>query len=192
MESRIQRLETVYTSWHNHISQLANITEGHLTITNAKIIDEVMDITKAKSVFEIGFNAGHSSVMWLEAGCKVTSMDIGNHDYTYTAIKELYKESWERFNFILGSSKDVGWHLSANQYDLIFIDGEHGKQVEQDIEQCILKGKPKYLFLDDYHEQTNTDYINAVYPATLPWVEKGILERIKYYPNGQGLFKVND
>lgn len=83
------------------------------------------------SVAEIGFNAGHSSEIFLSTKSDITviSFDLGSHNYVQKGYKYLNKSYPERLNLILGDSKvTVPRYAKQNpdkKFDLIFIDGGH-------------------------------------------------------------------
>ncbi len=81
-----------------------------------------------KTIFEIGFNAGHSSMFFLESGINVISLDIGIHDYVVTAKEFIDKEYPEKHRLIIGDSNIKLPEIIKSEgitCDLIFIDGDH-------------------------------------------------------------------
>ncbi len=84
-----------------------------------------------KNVCEIGFNAGHSSVLflWANKNIKLYSFDLGNHDYTIPAATYLREIYHDRLELILGfSSKTVPKWIDKNidiKCNVLIIDGGH-------------------------------------------------------------------
>ena len=130
--------------------------EGHILdtdITRLKF-NYILRTTKAKSVFEIGFNGGHSARLWLDLmkddpDCRLHSVDICQHEYTEEIARELEKTD-SRFTFTKANSNDlIGKDLEG--YDLLFIDGEHS---EDGVRNDLLLGaeaKIDYMLVDDYN-----------------------------------------
>lgn len=128
---------------------------------SVRCLREIVEITKPKVLFEIGFNCGYSAVMWLELGVqKVISCDISDRNETLQAadiIGDRYTDG--RFSFfvedsgqILSGRGNLNW-LSKHTFDLIFIDGGHLEHhVVADI-QLALALNIKYLAFDDWLEQ---------------------------------------
>ena len=95
---------------------------------------------KIGSVLEIGFNAGHSSYLFLGLGedVNVLSFDIGIHDYTVEGKKFIDDKFLGRHELIIGDSNvTVPVSFRGKKYDLIFIDGCHDYKVAKlDLENC--------------------------------------------------------
>ena len=73
----------------------------------SQIIKKILENNNIKNILEIGFNAGHSSCLFLEfnKNCNVLSFDIGLHDYFKVGI-EYIREKFNSRNylFIIGNS----------------------------------------------------------------------------------------
>ena len=84
-----------------------------------------------KTVCEIGFNAGHSSLVWLTASNKtfVYSFDIAEHTYTKQMVQYLQNQFPGRLKLTFGDSMHtipqfIRDNLSV-KCDLIVVDGGH-------------------------------------------------------------------
>jgi hypothetical protein len=150
---------------------------------------ETIQIVKPKRIFEIGFNMGHSSVMWLELSNRVEvhSCDVSRKDETIDAaafLNEKYDRIDGRFTFNWREDIDDG---KINPYpegwfDLAFIDGAHDDEnITKDIELC-KQLKIPYLLFDDWYPRFGATQISvAKFPE---------LELVKDM-NNLRLYKVN-
>lgn len=136
--------------------------EGHISPTNKtrEVFRSILQLTGAESVFEIGFNQGHSSRLFLELGAKVHSVDIGYYQSTKNKMKEVAEE-WSLFTYELRDSKT----LFPSDYDnigMVFIDGDHSVEgVVNDI-NFANDMKVPYILVDDYHPKWFSHIINLV------------------------------
>ena len=166
---------------------------------NSQEIPEQVEVLKAivnnnnvKNVMEIGFNAGHSAEFFLHfnKSLKLTSFDLGVHDYVLQAKEYIDVMYPNRHELILGDSTiTVPKYFENNKnikFDVIFIDGMH--QVEYFIRD--LNNSIQYLshdgiiFIDDiiplnyneqlkipikhYYENNNNAYLqNNIYASII-------------------------
>lgn len=82
-----------------------------------------------RTVCEVGFNAGHSALLWLVAGARrVESFDLFDAAYSGASLAYLQRRFPGRLNAHRGDSRQVasraGLRLSA-PCDLVVIDGKH-------------------------------------------------------------------
>jgi predicted O-methyltransferase YrrM len=134
------------------------ITEGHCQ-TESKEVEELIQLTKKQNlkVMEIGFNAGHSAEVFLKnnPSIKLTSFDLGSHDYVLTAKEYIDATFPNRHTLIIGdSTKTVPEFIRNNpnmKFDVIFIDGGHEYNIAKaDIENCShLAHEDTIVILDD-------------------------------------------
>jgi predicted O-methyltransferase YrrM len=173
------------------------ICEGHIG-RNKNQIDKLTEICKThhfKNILEIGFNAGHSSMLMLEnTNADIVSVDICSHPYTYDGkdvIDELFPD---RHILLKGNSMDL---LNADilphlDYDLIYIDGGHSyKCCKSDILNCKkYASKNTIIIVDDI--VYDSDYIKPWNKqVTKVWNEMKtsgfvIEEEYVYFGKGQG------
>lgn len=115
-----------------------------------------------KHICELGFNAGHSSALWLLADPDniVTSFDIFMHDYAPVAQRFLGSRFPGRQALVAGDSLATvpGFvHSLAGQEircDIILVDGGHGGDVPyKDIVNFMPLANPTFhiLLMDDIH-----------------------------------------
>jgi len=140
------------------------ITEGHSgqLIAERKVYQAVAKNPCVKHICELGFNAGHSSALWLLADPDniVTSFDIFMHDYAPVAQRFLGSRFPGRQALVAGDSLATvpGFvHSLAGQEircDIILVDGGHGGDVPyKDIVNFMPLANPTFhiLLMDDIH-----------------------------------------
>lgn len=87
-----------------------------------------------KTVCEIGFNAGHSALLWLSANehLSLYSFDINHHRYTKPMAEYIQARFPKRFAVIYGPSimtVPVVAQLGLVQCDICVVDGAHTKDM---------------------------------------------------------------
>jgi hypothetical protein len=107
-----------------------------------------------RHMFEIGFNAGHSSLLALtHSDISVTAIDIATHGYTQPAADYLSRMFPGRFRFIKMDARQLPMHAQAlyfGSHDMIHIDGGHsGDAFASDIATALTFGAPDTLVLID-------------------------------------------
>jgi hypothetical protein len=137
------------TSFEYHLNNLEKIImdsgeslEGNCVyLDNSLIRDErlypkqnnLFNIAKyGNKILEIGFNAGHSSLIFLLSNpfCTIQLFDLGNHSYSKLCFEYLEKEFPNRLNIIWGNSQETLLKYTAEKigttyFDIIHIDGSH-------------------------------------------------------------------
>ena len=85
----------------------------------------------SRRALEVGFNAGHSAVLMLEAepALDLTALDICTHPYTRPCAALLADAYGDRFAFHAGDSRQALDGLDGAAFDLVHIDGGHGADV---------------------------------------------------------------
>jgi hypothetical protein len=120
-------------------------------------------------ICEIGFNAGHSTMLMLlgrdKSFLNFTIFDIGHHAYTKPCLKYIEsKFDYINFEYIEGDSKLTmqNWILNneslIGSYDVVHVDGGHSEDcISNDIKNAdILLKYGGILIIDD----TNASHIN--------------------------------
>lgn len=145
-------------------------------------------------ICEIGFNAGHSTMLMLLGRDKTpldfTVFDIGHHSYTKPCLKYI-KSQFQHVNFeyIEGDSTvTIPKWMEINQidkesYDVVHVDGGHSEHcISNDMKNAdILVKKGGILIIDD----TNIQYINKyvdLYISSGKYSEMD-LQKTKGYPH---------
>ena len=116
-----------------------NVIEGHVYMWKTTQPQFFEDLIRSHpdihTVGEIGFNAGHSSELFLKqrGDIEVYSFDIMDHSYTAYSKEYIDIKYPNRHRLIEGNSVEtVPLFFSSNdhlQLDLIFIDGGHDYEV---------------------------------------------------------------
>ena len=143
-------------------------------------------------ICEIGFNAGHSTMLMLlgrdTSTIKFTIFDIGHHKYTKPSL-EYIKSKFEyvNFDYIEGDSTSIMpvWINNNNDsigiYDIVHVDGGHSEHcIKNDmINADILLKVNGILIIDD----TNHDVINNnvdLYISTKNYIEVKLFQSYGY------------
>ncbi len=134
-----------------------SVTEGYSGQIELQIRVYSRVFSSAKSVAEIGFNAGHSAMIMLVSGCeRVVEFDIGGHSYTAPAFEHLKFLFPDReLRMILGDSGvTVPQYHAENpdtKFDVVIVDGGHAH--EQAVKDITSMGKlarrDTVLIIDD-------------------------------------------
>lgn len=159
-------IEGNYTTTYNIINP---IDYKYILYKQANLLWCSSLISNNANICEIGFNAGHSSILILEGQnnntFNYTIFDIGEHKYMrpcFDYIKENYKNA--NMELIEGNSIETipKWietnKNKINSYSLIHIDGGHSLEcIDNDMKNAdLLIMKEGIIIIDD----TNIDYIN--------------------------------
>ena len=115
-------------------------------------INECLDLAQPKMLVEMGTNAGHSAVMFLEhkKDLKVYSYDIVIKEYVIPCAQALEKHYGDRFTFEKANTHELD---SIPDCDMTHIDGDHSYEgVKNDIELS-LKAGAEWILLDDMNQE---------------------------------------
>ena len=130
--------------------------EGHIACSENKIafIQNILKKYNIKTIAEIGFNAGHSSALFLHNTSirRLLSFDLCNHTYSGKSIEYIKTTFKNRFRIVCGDSTKTIPTYSGSRYDLVFIDGGHyGNIPYLDIQNTMkyLSKKGGLLLIDD-------------------------------------------
>jgi len=112
--------------------------EGYCEQVPQQLDDLVKIVKNSLTILEIGFNAGHSSNLFLKnSNSTVVSFDINDHTYTKYAkiyIDHIYPD---RHTLVIGDSTKTIPEYPDSKFDIIFIDGGHTYDIaKQDLENC--------------------------------------------------------
>lgn len=157
-------------------------SEGYWSTTDCyDVAKDIITLTKAKSMLEIGFNIGYSAAVWLESGIDTLAViDINNHKHTEPALKAT-KSAYPNKNILWlleNSTSDKAKEWSIPDVDIAFVDGGHTYDIcASDSLLAISKGA-KWLVYDDAIEAAN----NGVWRAIKELKDKNTIEVVSSYP----------
>ncbi|MBS0619841.1 MAG: class I SAM-dependent methyltransferase [Verrucomicrobia bacterium] len=158
----------------------SHVNEGYSSeLQRETFLHDLQSAPQIKSILEIGFNAGHTSELFLNGlpGSRVISFDINLHPYTRTGVEFMHGKFGDRFTFIEGDAGvKVAEYADAHPYewvDLIFIDGGHTFNCcVADIKNCQrLAHRDTLVWINDYAP-------SGIKAAVDDCVQKGILTLI--------------
>lgn len=142
------------------------------------------------NIAEIGFNAGHSSLLYLlsNSESKLTIFDICEHRYTIPCFEYLQKKFPNRLKMFVGNSTDTIPDFQRNnpevRFDLIHIDGCHEKSVaNEDFLNC-KKMASDIIVFDDTHDKNLNDLFEEYLKLNL--ISEVHLYRTKLYEHRIG------
>lgn len=182
--------------YFEHLAQF-NTIEGYWSGKECvQIGKEVLEITKAKTMLEIGFNIGYSASIWLQEGIdSLYIIDINNHKDTLPAMeatKKYYSNKTIKW-WLLDSKSEEAKQIELPPIDIAFIDGEHSfAAITNDCNLAINAGA-KWLVIDDYVRPG----VNGIVEVIEDMIANNTIEVLRRYPMswvGQGevlLCKVN-
>lgn len=162
---------------------------NNMVIENGSLLPKQMNLftlgRTATNVMEIGFNAGHSCLLFLLANStsKITLFDICEHAYTRPCYEYLQSIFPNRISLIEGDSTiTVPDYYSKNahtKFDLVHIDGCHIPTIaKKDIENSLITTSD-ILVLDD----TNLPQLNSLFDSLIKencFEEVFLYETVKY------------
>lgn len=167
-----------------HFEHLSSPTMGGNNPNEPIGIEELLDVvemTGAKRILEIGFNNGGGSLAFLMAPNEpiVTSIDINP---SYQSGIYLSGEFFGRFFFKQMHSGNLVKVFSPNTLDLVYIDGDHSVSgCNSDIESALALKIP-YILFDDTDHRGHPNIKQSVEDGT----NKGTWEVMKVYTNNTG------
>lgn len=149
---------------------------GHMVVNEdvLKFWKDVKHKTDFKSLFEIGFNAGHSSsiILSLFEDVSVDSHDICMFSITKENAKLVKNKFKDRFHFYEKNSMNLK-ASDLNGYDILFIDGSHDLPYIQNDLNLALFSDVKHVIIDDLQNRNvkktfeeNSKRLNVVSEAT--------------------------
>jgi predicted O-methyltransferase YrrM len=165
---------------YKHLESFTS-TEGYWSNTDCiEVAKDILEITKAKQMLEIGFNIGYSAATWLSSGIDILIViDIGNHVDTLPAIrKTAHTFSDKKVYWWIGdSTSDQAKDLDIEHIDIAFIDGEHTYNAALSDSYLSIYYGADWLVYDDVIENHSNGIDRAVDKLRLD----GKIEVVKHY-----------
>jgi predicted O-methyltransferase YrrM len=149
--------------FETHVSNLSPQTVGEMHYGHFENFTKMVQIAKPSSILELGFNRGVSALMWLfntPDECKLHSIDLRSKETVSKSLEYINGIFGDRFKYShldhsVLTEDFVGMAGMVDQYDLIFIDGDHTYQgILRDTEN-VLRMNPKYIAFDDYFHRAH-------------------------------------
>lgn len=150
--------------YERHFSGVDSLTkEGHTYLTDKTVrnFKGVLELTGAKTIFEIGFNAGHSSFCFLQLDTELSlhSVDNARHHYTEACMVKMKEIFPDRFTYEVVDSNTIE---ELGEYDLAFIDGDHHiDSLQHDYNLCRDNGV-QWILIDDATDEKIRSFVNAI------------------------------
>ncbi|GMI44597.1 hypothetical protein TrCOL_g6457 [Triparma columacea] len=107
--------------------------KSHTYLDKVRLMKRLAQHEEVYTVCEVGFNAGHSALLWLASGVRrVLSFELGQYPYSAKAISWLSKRYSGRFQVVMGDSLESvpAFHKMwpEERCNLLFVDGGHRYQ----------------------------------------------------------------
>ena len=145
-----------------------------------------------ENICEIGFNAGHSTMLMLLARTNTpinfTIFDIGHHLYTKPSFEYIKsKFSYVNFEYVEGDSTIIMPEWINNnpelmyKYDVVHVDGGHGEHcISNDMKNTdLLVKKNGIVIIDDTFIEIINKYVD-LYISTGNYIEMNLLSTYGY------------
>lgn len=157
----------IYSSHLDQLEQLIKLAGGwfegncvyeHLTYNRLPGLHNkqlnLLNISQdKKQILEIGFNAGHSSLLFLLSNneSKLQVFDLGEHPYTRSCFEYLNTQFPGRMSIIYGDSMITLPNFYTHvKYDLFHVDGGHSVELAQnDLMNCKRWADPNSMVVFD-------------------------------------------
>jgi FkbM family methyltransferase len=185
------------------ISEYHIVEGGSFQITHQVArLRELVDKTSPKSIMEIGFNGGHSALLFLAITppeTKVVSFDLGEYAYVFAAKRYIDSVFPGRHTLVTGDStttvpkyEDQVAHRMKNpltapplRFDFIFIDGGHQNDIPmKDIlnSQRLAAGSHTIVAIDDIcrNQERQQHYTIEPSKAWNQMVSAGVVEELGF------------
>jgi len=148
--------------------------EGHLGQYAEKqdLILEIVDRTDVQRICEVGFNAGHSAMLFLafNEDVSLVSFDLGHHNYSWVAANTMLELFPKRHLLIIGDSARTLPSFTRAfpdvRCDVLLVDGGHAfDEAERDLQngRQLVKRESHILVVDD----TNGEDVRAAWQAVI-------------------------
>jgi len=131
----MSRIERLMWDVYGHVRDNgARMYEGGASVEEALYLRNIARVTEARTIVEIGFNVGFSSIAFLESGPDVTVVSFElDRRHGVELAKQFVDERYPgRHELIIGNSVETVpayAESKAGTFDLAFVDGGHEYEV---------------------------------------------------------------
>lgn len=158
--------------------------EGHSNMVPEarQVLRELASDPRVQTIFEVGFNGGHSSLRWLfHSQAHVYAFDLGEHHYSRPASMWLANKFPGRLDLFWGDSlvKVPEFHEENPDMkaEIIFIDGGHST----DLARADLKHFYEMVNLEYNRVIMDDTFLDCVKVAWDEMIEAGKVEELAVY-----------
>ena len=198
----IQNRSNAHTTMYQQLAALMkNISDHAIMAANndrtifknishiGEVPNEMMDFATAatipgvKTICEVGFNAGHSTAVFLLSNplSQFISFDLGLLVWSAAQVNYISSLFPNRLTYVKGNSQvKVKEYAAANpsvKCDLWSIDGDHGRGAELDFKGAVLMSARRSLVLADDHT-TNFPAVKEIWnewEVSNPYIAKAMM-----------------
>lgn len=131
--------------------------------------NNLMTLAKpARNILEIGFNAGHSALLFLLSNplSNLTVVDLLNHPYAQDCFDYLNTEFPGRLHLICGDSRTVLESLAGQVFDLIHLDGGKELTITSDLSLTRGLAAPDHVIVIDDTQNLNLNALLTQFADT--------------------------
>lgn len=126
----LHRLDKIILDSGEHLEGNSFYRDGEITLADefeTKRKNLFYYGCNAETILEVGFNGGHSCLLFLMANpySKIHILDIGSHSYSRSCFRFLDAIFPSRLSVDWGDSRDT-FSKVTDTYDFIHVDGGHG------------------------------------------------------------------
>lgn len=140
-----------------HTAQVPLQVASLRSLFDGSVQQQQRNLREDGTICEIGFNAGHSAVAWLEAThAKVVEFDLLGLPYSHASRHYVQSRYPQRINFHVGNSRATvpGYVQSvangtALACDVWLVDGDHGLGAKQDLFNALASSRPGTVIVAD-------------------------------------------
>jgi predicted O-methyltransferase YrrM len=165
--------------------------EGGTSPEEMMYLANIIALTDARHIAEIGLNAGYSAHAMLSErlDVRVVSFDIGSHTYINTAkllLDDMYKD---RHKLIIGNSMesvpDFCYSYPTTKFDMAFIDGGHSYKtaIADIVNMRNICKKGAFIIMDDVTPFRN--YGRGPFKAWNDAIQEGVVEHVEFIQDGE-------
>lgn len=161
---------SIFKDSERMVSQMAK--NAGLSITKAKIFNQILHYFQPKNMLELGTHLGLSAKMTLETLPKIQLTTVEGCPQTFAFVNNLNVLKKTKF---INQTFETFFEENTNSFDAIFLDGNHQKQATIDYVEHALKilNNNGFIILDDiYWSQGMKEAWNDI--CALPTVDVSI------------------